>query len=240
MQSQEFYIRQATETDARGPYNLEQLMSLAETGFVTPETLYYDTISECWAVIDDTPEMKTAIFPEVTKLNRESHTTRLPISAGDMHAAAAGRTDDAEDKASIEIEASRAAAIGRWAVVLMLVLSAAGEARPAVDAIRSMNPAKLMGFPLAALGAVDLLLAILIGLGNVRLYPFIRFRAALGLGLFGIIFYLHGAHLSLLAMLVGSAGLYFCTVSVNLWPAIISAFVGVAGISCVVWRLSSQ
>ena len=60
MQSQEFYIRQATETDARGPYNLEQLMSLAETGFVTPETLYYDTISECWAVIDDTLQVTSS------------------------------------------------------------------------------------------------------------------------------------------------------------------------------------
>lgn len=55
MDTQEFYIRHASETDARGPYNLEEMVSLAETGSVTVETLYYDATTERWAVIGDNP-----------------------------------------------------------------------------------------------------------------------------------------------------------------------------------------
>jgi hypothetical protein len=251
MESQEFYIRQATETEARGPFNLEQLVSLAETGSVTPETLYYDSVAECWVVIDDNLEMKSAVFPEAKKLrlrakenmpilNRASSNTRPPISVGDMLAAAEGRTDDTKDKASMEIEALRAAGIGSWAVVAMFVLSSAGEALPAVDAIMAMDPAKLLAFPLVALGALDLLLAVLIGLGMMNLYPFVRFRAALGFGLFGMIFYLQGAHLPLIATAIGSAGFYFCTISVSLLPVIVSSVVGVSGIGFVTYHLLSQ
>jgi len=46
MAPQEFYIRHASETEARGPFSLEQLVSLAETGSVTVETLYYDATTE--------------------------------------------------------------------------------------------------------------------------------------------------------------------------------------------------
>lgn len=252
MESQEFYIRQATETEARGPFNLEQLISLAETGSVTPETLYYDAISECWVVIDDNLEMKSSVFPEakllrlkpkenLPTLNRAKGTdTRPPISVGDMLAAAEGRTHDTKDKASMEIEALRAAGIGCWAVVAMLVLSAAGEVIPAVDALVAMDPVKILAFPLTALGALDLLLAVLLGLGTVTLYPFVRFRAALGFGLFGIIFYLQGYHLAFLSLAVGSAGFYFCTISVSLLPVIISAVLGVGGIGYVAYHLLSQ
>jgi len=40
MATQEFYVRNESETEARGPFNLEQLLSLAENGQVTAETLY--------------------------------------------------------------------------------------------------------------------------------------------------------------------------------------------------------
>ena len=252
MESQEFYIRHATETEARGPFNWEQLTSLAEAGSVSPETLYYDAVNETWLVIQDSPEMKNRIFPEATKLklkpkenlatlNRATGAdTRPPINVGDMLAAAEGRTEDTKDKASSEIEALRAAGIGSWAVVGICVLSAAGEAVPAVDAITSMDPAKLAHFPLTALGAVDLVLAVLIGLGMVNLYPFIRFRAALGFGLFGIIFFLQGVHLPLLALALGSAGFYFCTISITLVPVIVSAVLGLGGIGYVAYHLLSQ
>lgn len=252
MESQEFYIRQATETEARGPFNLEQLISLVDAGTVAPDTLYYDAVNETWLVIQDNPEMKAAIFPEPKKLklrpkenlatlNRSTSTdTRPPISVGDMLAAAEGRTEDTKDKASSDIEALRAAGIGSWAVVAMFVISAAGEIIPAVDAITSMDLAKLVHFPLTALGALDLVLAVLVGLGMVNLYPFVRFRAALGLGLFGIIFLLHGAHLPLLALVAGSAGFYFCTIAITLMPVIISALVGIGGIGYVAYHLLSQ
>lgn len=40
MVPQEFYIRNESENEARGPFNLDQVTSLTEAGQVTAETLY--------------------------------------------------------------------------------------------------------------------------------------------------------------------------------------------------------
>eukprot|EP01034_Spumella_vulgaris_P008217 gene8217-10456_t len=128
MDTQEFYIRHASETEARGPFSVEQLVSLAETGSVTAETLYYDVTSEQWAVIGDNPAVKSAIFPEKKKLtikakeqlpslNKPQTDSSAPISVDDMLAAAEGRTEDTKDKQSGEVAASRAAALGMWSIV---------------------------------------------------------------------------------------------------------------------------
>jgi hypothetical protein len=150
-----------------------------------------------------------------------------------MLAAAEGRTEDTKDKQSGEIAASRAAALGMWSIVGMFLVSAAGELLPAVDIVMSMDPAKLATHPLAILGAIDLVFAVLIGLGMVNLYPMVRFRAACGVGFFGIVFLLQGQHAPFLAAIAGSAGLYFCTISVSLLPVIIGAVVGLGGLGYV-------
>ena len=68
MATQEFYIREASEAEARGPFNQEQLVSLAETGQLTVDTLWYDPAVEDWAAIgtndnaDGSKELN-AIYP---------------------------------------------------------------------------------------------------------------------------------------------------------------------------------
>lgn len=244
MDTQEFYIRHASETEARGPFSLEQLVSLAETGSVTAETLYYDATSEQWAAIGDDPAVKAKVFPEKKKLtikakeqlpslNKPQTDSSAPISVDDMLAAAEGRTEDTKDKQSGEVAASRAAALGMWSIVAMFLASAAGEMLPAADVVMSMDPAKLVAHPLAILGAIDLVFAVLIGLGMVNLYPMVRFRAACGVGFFGLVFLLQGQHGPLVAAIAGSAGLYFCTISVSLLPVIAGAVVGLGGLGFV-------
>ncbi|HEY5228616.1 MAG TPA: GYF domain-containing protein, partial [Opitutaceae bacterium] len=61
MATQEYYIREASENEARGPYNMEQLVSLAETGQVTIETLWYDAALEDWALIGNNDALKAAL-----------------------------------------------------------------------------------------------------------------------------------------------------------------------------------
>jgi hypothetical protein len=87
MATQEFYIRASDETDARGPFTLDQLSSLVEAGQVTPETLYYDTLSEQWVPIDADPEVKAALFPEKKRLRIRARDARRTTSAGDRSAA---------------------------------------------------------------------------------------------------------------------------------------------------------
>ena len=68
MATQEFYIRNASETEARGPFTIEQLVSLAEAGQVTADTLYYDANAERWLALGSDLTIKAAIFPEKKKL----------------------------------------------------------------------------------------------------------------------------------------------------------------------------
>jgi hypothetical protein len=240
MAAQEFYIREASENEARGPFNLEQLVSLAETGQLTVETLWYDPMIENWAPIGINEELKGALFPEKRKLrmkakepipeNRPSESL-APITVQDMLAGAEGKTADTKDKADPEIAQLRAARIGMWSAIACLVLSAAGEVLPAADAIAAFDVNKLMEQPLVLLGAADLFVATMLGLGVVSFYPLIRFRAALGLGLFGFVYFAQGMPLALLAVAGGSVGLYFTTISVDLLPVLVVSALGVVGMA---------
>ena len=102
MATQEFYIREGSETEARGPFNLEQLVSLADAGQVTVETLYYDAGTEQWVAVGTSTEIKAAIFPEkkklsmkakeIVSLNKPKTDDQAPITVDDILAAAEGRT----------------------------------------------------------------------------------------------------------------------------------------------------
>ena len=249
MGMEEIYIRGESETEARGPFNLEQLVSLADTGQVTAETLYYDANTEQWAALGSNEELMSQILPQrkklkiktkakLTLLNEEGDSSP-PITVDEMLAAAEGRTAETSGKKDPMIAMARAAAIGRYAVILILLASAAGELLPASDAVMAMDPMKLLPYPLALLGAVDLVLATLLGLGVVTLYPFVRFRAAMGIGFVGFIFWTQGQITPLLYLALGSAGLYTSTIFVSYMPVFVAAGVGLAGLGGVAWHLLS-
>jgi len=249
MATQEIYIRTESETEARGPYNHEQLVSLAETGGITPETLIYDATTEQWVALSSSPELMAVAFPEKKKLvlkakeiktlNRSDENMKA-ITVDDMLAAAEGRTSETADKRDPEIAMARAAKIGMWAAILTLVVSAAGEILPGTDALMSMDPAKIIVQPLVILGTVDVVLAVLLGLGMTSLYPLVRFRAMLGLGIVGFMCYVQGLHVPLIEVAIGSVGLYLCTVIVSLLPILIVAAAGVIGMGMLGWTFISQ
>lgn len=246
MATQELYIRNATETEARGPFNVQQVADLAEAGQVTADTLIYDAHTEQWVALNSNAELMASVFPEKKKLvlkakeiktlNKPDETAK-PITVNDMLDAAEGRTDDTKGKSDPAIAMARAARIGMIGAILTLVLAAAAEILPGTDALMSMDGAKLLQKPLVILGAIDLVLAVLLGLGMSTLYPFIRFRAALGLGLAGFMFYAQGANLPLLAVAAGSVGLYLCTVFVSMFPVIIAVLLGVGGMGFLAWHM---
>jgi hypothetical protein len=62
------------------------------------------------------------------------------------------------------------------------------------------------------------------------IYPFIRFRAAFGIGFLGLLYWLQDKPQYALMIVAGSIGLYFCTLVINLLPALLSALLGFAGI----------
>jgi hypothetical protein len=249
MATQELYIRNATETEARGPFTTQQVADLAEAGQVTAETLVYDAATEQWVAINANPELMTVVFPEKRKLNLKAKEIKTlnkpddsvkPITVNDMLDAAEGRTDDTQGKSDPQIDMARAARVGMIAAIVALVAAAAGEILPGTEALMSMDPAKLIAQPLVILGVIDIVLAALLGLGMSTLYPIVRFRAALGLGLMGFMFYAQGMSMPLIAAAAGSVGLYLCTVCVQMVPVAVAAIAAIGGMGYLAWLMISS
>lgn len=249
MAMQEIYLRNATDTEARGPFNIEQVTSLADAGQVTAETLIYDAAAEQWVALGSNPELMALVFPqkkklalkakEIKTLNKADENAKA-ITVDDMLAAAEGRTADTADKADPEIAMMRAAKVGMWCLIGTLVICAAGELLPNTDALLSMEFSQIIAKPIIILGVIDVALAALLGLGVVSIYPFVRFRAALAFGFIGFIFYAQGLPLPIMYAALGCAGLYLCTIFTNLLLVAIAAGCAVAGSGLLTWYLLSH
>ena len=239
--TQEYYIRKATETDARGPFTLEQLTSLAENGQADLETYYYDAAAESWAPISSNPTLVETLFPakknlrvkaktdaQVKTLNTVSANDR-PITVNDMLLAAEGLTEDTKDKADPAIGQARAAGIGLYAGMAILFVTAAAYALPHIDILFAFNIGGLFQNPLALLGIFNLVLGVCLALSAVGVYPVVRFAAMLGFGFTGTLFYLQGLPLPLLFAGATAFGLYFCTIFLNLPGVILAALAGFVG-----------
>ena len=162
-----------------------------------------------------------------------------PITVADMLAGAEGRTAETKDKVDPKIMQAHAARIGMWSAVLCLVLAAAGEVLPVADAIAAMDLNKILAQPLVLLGGADLFVAVMLGLGVVQFYPLVRFRAALGLGLFGFIFFVQGSSVPMLAEAAGAVGLYLATIWVDMVPVLAASIAGILGSAATAYFLLS-
>lgn len=243
MATQEFYIRAATETDARGPFTLEQLTSLAEAGQVTPSTLYYDAATEQWATIDSNPEVRATLFPDKKRLRVKpkefskgagSEKSSAPITVDDMLLAAEGKTSDTRDRSDPIVTQLRAARLGMWALIVLLLVSSASLvlSQPSFDLLIAKDFGGLLQQPFAILGVIDLFFVVMLMLQMVSLYSIIRFRIIFGLGFIGFVFWSQGDVVPMIALAVASVGMYFCTIFVSYLPlavAVAAGFTGMAG-----------
>jgi len=251
MVPEEFYIRSESETEARGPFNGEQLNSLAEAGQVSLETLYYDASTEDWVAIGSNAEVKAIAFPEKKKLiireesedvpesdlNEEASDSSPPISVHDMLAAAEGRTPDTKSRADHAAIRAKAANIGRLAAIAALAVAAAAEVLPVVDAVSAGDVAGILTYPLSILGGLDLVLAVLLVLGVTTIYPFLRFRAAFGLGFVGLVYWTQGESTPVLLVSIGSVGLYLCTIFLAYVPVAVAGLAAIGGMGGYLWLI---
>jgi hypothetical protein len=241
MATQEFYIRNASETEARGPFNYEHMISLGETGQITPETLYYEAAAEQWMPLGTSSEICAIIFPKKAPLKLKTKTkfqtlntpdaAAAPILVNDLLAAADGRTAETADKLDPTIARERAAAIGRWAATVILLISGAALVLPAIDVLIKPDLATWIMQPLALLGLGQLFLALLLFMEVTQAYPLVRLSATLGIGLVGFILWTRGQITPLASFTLGSVGLYFCTVFINFVGVGLAAGIGLAGMA---------
>ncbi len=236
----EYYIRGANDPDARGPFSTEQMLSLAESGQITPtETYFYDAATEQWQLIGQNAELKAALWPEKKKLgfkekefkpiNEEKTDSAPAVTVEQFLAAAEGKTEDTKGKKDKSEAMMAAAQWGTRAAALACLASAVALALPSVEAIMALDVAKIMERPIIILGIADVMLGVLLLLGLIQLYPLVRFRAMFGLGFLGFLFWLNGQPTAMIAVAAGSAGLYFCTIFLSYIPLAIAAIAAVGG-----------
>ena len=244
MANQEIYVRGASDTEARGPFTMEQLSSLVEAGQVTAETYFYDAITEQWLLIYSNPEMKATLWPEKKKMgfkqkefkavNEEKPGGDVPITVQQFLAAAEGKTEDTKDRQDRSIKMMGASIWGTRAAAIISLLSAAALILPSIDAVTAMDVPKILEKPLIFLGVVDVVIGLLLFLGVISLYPFVRFRAVFGLGFMGFLFMTQGQITPMIAVAAGSVGLYFCTIFLSYIPLAVAALLGLGGMAMLI------
>ena len=241
MSTQEFYIRKADEADARGPFNLEQLSSLAENGQVDPDTYFYDAAAEAWMPINGNAALMETLFPakrslrvkakspsEVKTLNLVA-SNEQEISVNDMLLAAEGRTPDTKGSADPAIAQARSAGFGMHLGTAILFVTAAAYVLPSIDLVMGADIMGLLRAPLPLLGLFNLVLGICFALGATGAYPTARFAATLGFGFAGTLYYLQGEPIPLACSAAACVGLYCCTFLVSMAGVILCGIIGLAG-----------
>lgn len=237
----EFYVRGVNDTDARGPFSLEQLVSLVEAGQVDSQTYFYDTASEQWLLITSNEQMKAALWPEKKKLgfkqmefkavNEEKSESAAPITVQQFLDAAEGKTEDTKGKTDKSETMMSAAQWGTRSAALISLASAIALVLPGIEAVTALDLGKILQTPGVLLGVVDVVVALLLFLGVIQIYPFVRFRAVFGLGFLGFLFLTQGQLTPMIAVAAGSVGLYFCTIFLSYIPLAVAALLGLGGMA---------
>lgn len=241
----EYYVRGLNDTEARGPFSMEQLRSLTEsndpTKNITQETYFYDAATEQWLQIGTHTELKAALWPEKRKMgfkqkefkaiNEEKTDSAPAITVQQFLAAAEGKTDETKGKKDKGDQMMKAAQWGTRSAAVISLLSAVALILPSIDPLLALDFVKLADKPFVYLGLVDAVIGLLLLLGVITIYPFVRFRAVFGLGFLGFLFMTQGQLTPMIAVAAGSTGLYFCTIFLSYIPLAVAALVGLGGMA---------
>lgn len=239
MSTQEFYIRGENDAEARGPFTHDQLASLVEAKQLDANTLYYDAAVEQWVSVGSNASLMAFLFPEkkklkvkpkddVASLNVPSEGD-APIRVEDMLAAAEGKTAETYGRGDPKLAQARIAGFGRYFVTAMVVFSMFGMLFPPenLTPLYALEWKAIATNPFILFGLVDVFFSIVLLLGATACYPALRVRLLIGLGFFGLYFFVNGENLLALAVVAGSIGAYLCTIALN-WPLLLIG--GIAGL----------
>lgn len=251
--TEEYYIRSPDAETARGPYDVEKLVTLAEAGQVSQETLYYDDDLQAWVAIGANAELRDKVFPARKSLqlrkresggesDRDEDEDRPEVSVSEMLAAAEGTTEETRYVKERELWAQRTAAFSAPALGVLLLASAATFIYPSWQTVEGLwageadIAALVLQQPHILLGAFDLVVGVLILLAATEVYPLIRFRAMLGGGYLSVLYladFVHGdvngLYLAASSALFG-IGVFIGTLTLNFRLMIFSIAAAAAGI----------
>lgn len=201
----ELFIRYPDSEEAKGPYNIEQLQSLSEAKKVKPETLYYDEDKEVWVAVNTNQELNEALFPTDKKLtlrkgddenlnllNKPEDENAEKLTIEEILAAAEGETEETKGKVAKAKWSERTAIYTSHSLTATFGISAASLLFLNLSDLMSMSPALILMNPFIIFGAVDTFITICLAMAATTIYPFVRLRAAIGLGFMALYFYSFG------------------------------------------------
>ncbi len=210
----EYYIRSASEDEARGPFTIDQLARLASAGQLARDTLYYAAEREQWVPFGENGPLSAELF-----------------SGAEPPVAPAGTSPGGSSPS-----------LPRRAVCAGLLLAGAlALAPPFLFAGGEAGISKIITHPFALLGAIDLVLALAAGAAGISamLAKIIRLRAALGLGFMGALFWLQAQPEALVVAVPATAGLWFATFAATRRGLALAATAGLAGVVSLAYFLAS-
>lgn len=241
-----YLIRESDSTAERGPFDLDELVTLVEADQISQDTLYFDEEDQAWASINSNKKIKAALFPEEHKLALKAKVSKnqaVPV-----------RTPKKEEEmySPIEIKDLLAEAMPSHSYVkyskteqtiasmclsglgTIMLLSSLGILIPyfsiIINVIKAGSFLELLRHPLIFIGVVDIVLAAALFLGHSQIYPALRFRAMFGLSFFGYCYWSTQEPFQAFCAVIGSIGILVSTLTLNGVYAFIALLLGVAAI----------
>ena len=100
MAEKEYFVRNPDSENARGPFTMDKLVSLADAGQFTRDSLIYDEEDEKWKAIRDNSALCAQMFPEKKKLTLRRRDT-APATAKPAETNAPATEDKARGRISL-------------------------------------------------------------------------------------------------------------------------------------------
>ncbi|MEM9161009.1 MAG: hypothetical protein AAGB46_18315, partial [Verrucomicrobiota bacterium] len=99
-----------------------------------------------------------------------------------------------------------------------------------LDLLQTADIRKIFKSPFTIAAAFDVVLGLLLILGVTEIFSLLRFRAAVGAGLFSILFLASGDPILAVSTVFISISMYFCTVIINTPRILLACLPGVLGV----------
>jgi len=209
----EYYVRQPADTEARGPFTLAQLASLASSGGIDSTTLYFDAATEQW----------------------------LP-AAGSAALGALLRNAPPRAQTTTTTTPATPLAPAPPAIKFMRVLLFASAAALLVIAFISMRHGglhTLLFHPFFWLGLIDIVLGVCATFFARRIVLVIRLRAVLGFCFLGMFLWSIAATPAIVLAAIASACLWLATVLGRKLPLVANTLAGLAVSTAFVFCVTS-
>ena len=246
----EYYIRTPDRNESRGPFTPPKLVTLAESGKITENTLYYDEDKKEWIPIALNPELKDEVFPEreslvlkiegdeeanaAEKKKKKSKKTPVNITVSEMLETA--ETETAHARAQRRRQASLKYSIitSNYGLCLIMLLSAFTIGASHMGVIRNVLETNqfnlILNYPLLGLVLIDCLLAVSAFMGSRGgIHSLIRGRVMLTLGLGAYTGWALGDDLLIYASLAVGLGALATTLFTRFLPSLLVVIISIGG-----------